>query len=222
MAVGAAWYLATLLFGHERPVFDDLAATLKEMATALEGADLEGAEQALVRARSIDDRVDYLKEDLDAARDTARLSPVRRRTLGRIGYYEVATEHLDLVAPSARVLARASLRLLRAGEPAPRPRVEAVLDLSRAVEALTVYLEEPGRSPDDTRRFALGAAWNATRLLEEYNDMATSALVAQIRSTAVDLLRGSGMDYQEALRALEEAVRSGGPVRGAPETDGSA
>ena len=81
-------------------------------------------------------------------------------------------------------------------------------DLSRAVGALAEYLEEPGRSPEDTRRFALEAARDANAVLEERNDLAIAALVAQIRSTTVDILRGTGMDYQEALAALEEAVAS--------------
>ena len=191
-----------------RPIFDELTATLEETATALENVDFEKAEHALVRARETDDQVDELRDSLEAARDTARLSPVRRQSLGRLGYYELATDHLDLIVPSARVLARASLRLLRGGEPAPEALSGAVADLSRAVGALAEYLEEPGRSPEDTRRFALEAARDANAVLEERNDLAIAALVAQIRSTTVDILRGTGMDYQEALAALEEAVAS--------------
>jgi hypothetical protein len=81
-----------------------------------------------------------------------------------------------------------------------------VADLSRAVGALAEYLEEPGRSPETTRRLALEAARDANALFEERNDLAIAALVAQIRSTTVDILRGTGMDYQEALAALEESV----------------
>jgi uncharacterized membrane protein YgaE (UPF0421/DUF939 family) len=191
-----------------RPIFDELTATLEETAAALENVDFEKAERALVRARETDDQVDELRESLEAARDTARLSPVRRQSLGRLGYYELATDHLDLIVPSARVLARAALRLLRGGEPAPEALSGAVVDLSRAVGALAEYLEEPGRSPDDTRRFALEAARDANAVLEERNDLAIAALVAQIRSTTVDILRGTGMDYQEALAALEQAVAS--------------
>jgi uncharacterized membrane protein YgaE (UPF0421/DUF939 family) len=189
-----------------RPIFDELAATLEEAAAALENVDFEGAESALVRARITDDEVDDLRDSLEAARDTARLSPVRRQSLGRLGYYELATDHLDLIVPSARVLARASLRLLRGGEPAPKVLSGAVRDLSRAVGALAEYLEEPGRSPEDTRRFALAAASDANAVLQERNDLAIAALVGQIRSTTVDILRGTGMDYQEALAALEESV----------------
>ena len=68
------------------------------------------------------------------------------------------------------------------------------------------YLEEPGRSPEDTRRFALAAASDANAVLQERNDLAIAALVAQVRSTTVDILRGTGMDSQKALAALEESV----------------
>ena len=189
-----------------RPIFDELAATLEETAAALENADPGVAESALVRARKTDDQVDELRESLEAARDTARLSPVRRGSLGRLGYYELATDHLDLIVPSARVLARAAMRLLRGGEPTPGALPEAVADLSRAVGALAEYLEEPGRSPEDTRRLALKAARDANAVLEERNDLAIAAVVAQIRSMTVDILRGTGMDYGEALAALEEAI----------------
>ena len=104
------------------------------------------------------------------------------------------------------MLARAALRLLRGSEPAPQQLSGAIANLSRAVGALAKYLEEPGRSTEDTRRLALGAARASTALLEERNDLAIAALVAQIRSTAVDIVRATGMDYQKALAALEESV----------------
>ncbi len=147
-----------------RPILDELAAVLNETAGALENVDFERAESALVRARKIDDQVDELRESLEAARDTARLSPARRRSLGRLGYYELATDHLDLIVPGARVLARAALRLLRGGEPAPKQLSGAVENLSRAVGALAEYLEEAGRPAEETRRLALGAAGDATAL----------------------------------------------------------
>jgi hypothetical protein len=40
----------------------------------------------------------------------------------------------------------------------------------------------------------------------ERNDLRTSMLVGQIRSTAVDLLRASGMDSTESLEALRKAA----------------
>ena len=58
----------------------------------------------------------------------------------------------------------------------------------------------------ETRRFALEAAGGATAVLEERNDLRTSMLVGQVRSTAVDLLRASGMESSEALEALRKSA----------------
>jgi hypothetical protein len=45
----------------------------------------------------------------------------------------------------------------------------------------------------------------ASTLLKEHDDLATSVLVGQIRSPAVDLLRASGMALTEALQAVSQA-----------------
>jgi hypothetical protein len=45
-------------------------------------------------------------------------------------------------------------------------------------------------------------------VLDDRRDLQTTALVAQVRSTAVDLLRGSGLSEDEATAALEEALRA--------------
>jgi hypothetical protein len=87
---------------------------------------------------------------------------------------------------------------VRHGEPAPGLLSEAVLDLARTVEDLAGSLEQPNRTamiPSETvaSRFALKAAEEATAVLHERSDLPTSVLVGQIRSTAVDLLRASGM-----------------------------
>ena len=42
-------------------------------------------------------------------------------------------------------------------------------------------------------------------MLERSNDLETSVLVGQIRSTAVDLLQAAGMDSSEAIEALRRA-----------------
>jgi len=104
-----------------------------------------------------------------------------------------------------RVLARGAANATRRGDPTPPVLPEAVLDLSRAVKALAVFLEEPG-PPDEARRYALEAAGKATAMLRERHDLAISVLVGQVRSAAMDLLRSTGMDQASALTALEEAA----------------
>ena len=188
------------------PIFDDLVASLHETAEALRAGNLELAEHALQKARSTDGRVDSLREALGAGYDTARLSPPRRRSLGQLGMYATAADQLDLAVRNVRVLARAAAAMVREGESAPEALSETILDLARAVETLSAYIEEP-EHPVDTRRFALEAAGGATAILKERNDLQTSMLVGQVRSTAVDLLRASGMDSTEALEALRETTR---------------
>ena len=192
-----------------RPVLEDLATALRDAAAALIGGNLELAEAALSEARRIDAPVARLREELDGGYQIARLSPPRRRHLGHLGYYVAAADQLDLAVRDTRVLARAAVTLVREKGAAPGQLAEAILGLALAVEALAGYLERPDQTLDDARQFALGAAGEATSVLQRTNDLETSALVAQIRSTAIDLLQAAGMESSEALEALREASRPG-------------
>jgi hypothetical protein len=185
-------------------IFDDLVGALEETAAALRECDLDRAERALQKAREMDGHMAAFREALDAGYDTVRLSPPRRRALVQLGLYATAADQLDLAVRNVRVLARAVAATVREGEPAPEVLSETIRDLARAVETLTAYIEEP-EHPVETRRFALDAAGGATAVLSERNDLRTSMLVGQVRSTTVDLLRASGMDSTEALEALRKA-----------------
>jgi hypothetical protein len=189
-----------------RPVFDELAAVLEEIAAALKGGDRDGVERALGRARTIDDdRVTNFYEALSAGHETARLSPTRRRALEHLELYANAGTRIDLAVINTRVLARGAANALMRGDPIPPPLPEAVVDLARAVKALATFLEK-SKGPDEARRFALEAARKATEIFKERHDLAISVLVGQIRSAAVDLLRSTGMNQADALAALEETA----------------
>ena len=187
------------------PIFDDLVDALRKTATALRAGNLEMAEHALQKARETDERMGSFRKALDAGYDTARLSPPRRRALGQLALYARAADQLDLAVRNTRVLARAAATTVREGGAVPEALSETIFSLAYAVETLAPYIEESGH-PEDTRRFALQAAGEATAVLAEQSDLRTSMLVGQIRSTAVDLLRASGMDSAEALEALRQAT----------------
>jgi uncharacterized membrane protein YccC len=191
-----------------RPVLEDLATVLRDVAAALIGGDLALAQGALCEARRVDAPVARLREELDGGYQIAHYAPPRMRHLDRLGYYAVAADQLDLAVRNTRVLARAAVTLVREKGAAPGGLVEAILGLALAVEALAGYLEQPDH-PLDVRVFALEAAWEATAVLETSNDLESSALVAQIRSTATDLLQASGMSPGEALEVLREGARLG-------------
>jgi hypothetical protein len=50
----------------------------------------------------------------------------------------------------------------------------------------------------------------ATKVLQDDPGLSVSVIVGQVRSTAIDLLRGSGMTGDEARTALESAVERAG------------
>jgi uncharacterized membrane protein YgaE (UPF0421/DUF939 family) len=191
------------------PLFDESAAVLEEVAAALESGDAERAQNAYLKAREIDARVSGLKEAVAAGRETARLAPPRRRSLGHLELYAAAADQIDLMVRDVRALSRAALSVVQPGEASPGLLSEAVRTLATATEALAVYLDSPG-DPEDTRRLALEAAREASELLNDREDLASSlavnALVDQIHSSAVDLLGSTGMDRSSALRALEEVT----------------
>lgn len=186
------------------PIFDELIDMLGETTAALHTDDLKLAEHALEKARELDARVGNLREALAAGYGTARLSPPRRRDLGYLAHYAAVADQLDLAVRNTRVLARAAVSLLQDDKHAPEVLSEALLDLARAVETLGVYLQRSDHL--DTRHFALKAAEEATAALKERSDLETSVLVGQIRSTAMDLLRASGMDPKDSLHALREVA----------------
>jgi uncharacterized membrane protein YgaE (UPF0421/DUF939 family) len=192
------------------PVFAESAAVLEEVADALEDGDARRVQRAYVKAREIDARVAGLKEAVAAGRETARLAPPRRRSLGHMELYTRAADQIDLTVRDVRALARAALSVVQPEDPAPQRLLAAIRGLARATEALAAYLQTSGDPPDETRRLALEAATEASTLLEEHEDLArnlgVNALVDQIHSSAVDLIGGTGMDRSEALQALEEAT----------------
>jgi uncharacterized membrane protein YccC len=191
------------------PLFEESVAVLEEVASALESGDTERAQNAYVKAREIDARVSGLKEAVAAGRETARLAPPRRRSLGHLDLYAEAADQIDLTVRDVRALSRAALSVVQPGAPSPEPLSGAVRDLARATEALAVYLETPG-DPEDTRRLALEASREASALLNDREELASNlavnALVDQIHSSSVDLLGSTGMDRGKALQALEEAT----------------
>ena len=74
-----------------------------------------------MKAREIDARVSGLKEAVAAGRETARLAPPRRRSLGHMELYASAADQIDLTVRDVRALARAALSVVQP-ERRSRPR----------------------------------------------------------------------------------------------------
>ena len=183
----------------------EIAATLEEVAQALERRDPEPAERAWTRASEIDP--DVLRDAIAAGHETLRLAPWLRGTRAQFARYSRAFDQIDNAVTSVEALSRAAVRAIAQGDNVPPPVPEAVRELADAVWRLEATLDEGG---DDAavREPALRAAARATLVLEQTANLSVSVIVVQVRATAVDLLSGSGWDRDEAERAVREAART--------------
>jgi uncharacterized membrane protein YgaE (UPF0421/DUF939 family) len=188
------------------PLLEELAATLEDIATALEARDRHAAEAALVRAREMEDLEAGFEKAVAESRETARLAPPRRHERDQVGVYAIAAAQVDLAVRNVRVLARGSMRALALDENVPPGVSEALRDLAAATRALEAALEDEARIAD-VRAAALRAAGRAEHVLEGTGNLSVSVLVGQVRFTAVDLMRGTGMSYDEAARAVRRATK---------------
>ena len=187
-----------------RPVLDELAETLADIAGALRVRDLEAAEASLVRARGIDELGEAFFAATRESHSAARWSPTHRRARGTVEFYAAAAGRIDLAVRNVRVLARGAMRALSLDENVPPEVADAVDDLGLAVRLLAEALAS-GSEFDSVRDPALRAAAMATHVLAGTTNLSVSVIVGQVRSTAVDLLTGIGFTYEEATEAVRSA-----------------
>lgn len=182
-------------------LLDRLADVIAAVADGLDAADVDRAAEALELARSTDAEFDAYEDVISAAREALRLSPPRRRDLPRSQVYADAAEQVDYAVRNTRVLARTAQTAVARGVPVDAELIQAVRLLGDAVRALGQDLREPTED-SEARRLARRAAEEATAVLDRRSDLSSHVLVSTVRSTAADLLRGSGMDTQEMHVAL--------------------
>lgn len=197
-----------LIRREARRLLDELCAVLLEVATALRERDEERARRALQRARDTQPLIDELRAAVSSAGEVASVSPLRRPRRRILHRYRELAERADYAMRNARVLTRRTLTVLEDGEPVPDGLADAVSGLATAVGAVTRELGVDG-DRERARRPILDVVHRAAVLAEDPDRprVATSAvLVAQVRSIAVDLLQTTGLDREEAQRALREQL----------------
>jgi uncharacterized membrane protein YgaE (UPF0421/DUF939 family) len=208
-----------LLVGRSaQAIFGGLGRALEDVATALADGDRDRSERALQAAREIDHDLRALDEALVIAGETARFSPGRRSARGELDRYARAARHIDFAVRNARVLARHAARFLRAGRSAPPELLDAIDDLGLAVWALAAELDEP-RGHADVRIPASRAASRATDAFDANPEIGLAEIVAQVRSTAIDLVRaaeaatatGDGFVETPTEELLVEPPHAGAP-----------
>jgi hypothetical protein len=200
--------------------FDRLSAVLHEAADALAAHDVEAAQKALVRARGADAEVGQFRSAVGIGVEAARLDPVlRRRRQPLLQRYEEVGRQLDYAVRNTRVLARNIVVVARSPSPVPAALPAAIRELASAVQALSTEVTAAAIVSDvdttqeeaagEVRKHALAAVRGAGAALSPDAALAVTGIVWQIRSTAVDILRGTGMELSTVLELTDDALGSG-------------
>jgi uncharacterized membrane protein YgaE (UPF0421/DUF939 family) len=185
------------------PLLERLGATLDQVAAALDARDLEDAERALVSTSEIEPVQADLGDAVEAAEDAARLALRRRQKREQVARYRLVAHQIGLAPAHVRVTARGAARAITLEDKTPDELPKALHELAEAFRELGGYLE--GDDPDRVREHALGAATLANSVMEETANMSALHLVGQVRLIAVDLLRATGIDRDDAQGAIREA-----------------
>jgi uncharacterized membrane protein YgaE (UPF0421/DUF939 family) len=191
----------TLVAGAGQAVLAAVVRSFDDVADALDRGDVALAELALGRLRSLDRQITEFYDAVAVARETAWLSPPHRRARGQLRHYADASGAVDLLVRNARAVARAAVTGVRRSGAMDAELAASVHGLADAARGLGASLADPAVGVT-TRRSATAAAHRATGVLRRRHDLSTSVLVGQVRATAFDLLRGSGLDAEAAREAI--------------------
>jgi hypothetical protein len=196
-----------VLLAKAGTVFDQLSAVLKSVAEALDQHDHKAAQAALEAARSTDAVVGEFQDAIDAGMDAAQLHPLRRRKQGELRRYEEAAQQIEYAVRNVRVLARNVVVVTRGTAKAPPALAEGIRELGDAVTALSVaVVDESDDGSGLVVAHALAGVRVASGALQPDLPLAMIGVVWQIRSTAVDLMRGTGMELPAVLDATDSAL----------------
>lgn len=191
------------------PLLSEIAGTLEDAARALERRDRELAERAWARVYGL--RLGELDGAVAAGREMLHLAPFRGGTREQFARYEQAASQIRTALTSVEALSRGAVRALSVDDNVPPAVSDALRDLAETVRTLDEYLDDPAGRPV-VREPALRAAAAATLVLEQTSNLSVSVIVAQVRSTAVDMIRGWGLGRDEAeglVRAAADRLATG-------------
>ncbi|MFE9955256.1 aromatic acid exporter family protein [Micromonospora sp. NPDC005299] len=200
------------LVAEARQTYADLADLLDRVNAALDRCDAEAAQAALDRARELDGCVERLRSAVRACAESLRLRVRRRRHLGQLEQVEATARQLDYAVRDIRVLARNATTLTRLHTDAPPELGAALRSLAEAVRAAGAALatdltgQDADRHAGRAEEAALAAVRIGAELLRSDSPLPVVMIVGQLRSTAIDLLRGVGTDDVAVLNRVDEAL----------------
>lgn len=196
-----------------RPALDLLSDQLDATACALADRDIDRALSARARLRENKGELSALVEATQGAREASALSPVHwHQRQGPVARYAHTAEPIDRAMRNAGTLIRRAVTLIEDGEPVPGPMPTAVADLAEAVRLLKRQFAA-GQEPVRAREQALRAVCASGDAYRDGVGFSGAVVVAQVRTTASDLLVATGLSQEAANRLVRRAFgRPGRPA----------
>ncbi|WP_051724050.1 FUSC family protein [Micromonospora chokoriensis] len=187
-----------------RPALDLLAAQLDLTADGLRSRNRASIQRALDRLRDNKEELATLAEAIEGAKETATLSPARWHRRGELTHYAEAADPIDRAMRNSGTLIRRSVTLIEDEEPVPDPMPDAIGHLAESVRLLKQEFAA-GEAPEKARERSLRAVSEAGRAYGAGVGFSGSVVIAQVRTTASDLLVASGIEQEEANRWIRTA-----------------
>nr|WP_235916759.1 FUSC family protein [Spelaeibacter cavernicola] len=182
---------------------------LRKCADGLIEQDPEPIVAALKTARQTQGQIDAFRSNLKGGKEISKISPLYWNSQKRLERLSATADPLDNAVRNIRVLARRALTLVRDDEILDPRLVDEVEKLSHAVEVLrAMMLADPGEQPDqaEAARVLRSVASGARLELVDGAGLSANVILAQLRSTIVDLLQVAGLQRVSALAILPVTV----------------
>ncbi len=182
----------------------EVAALLVEAATAARARDAGLVHESLEHARATQTRLDALRSAGAEGLDVLASSPWRRRHRGGVRDVVALSVPLDRALRNVRVLTRRLEAAVSTGEVLPPLLLECVEALGAAAAHLAedVAAQE---APQEVVGELVAVAQRSAGVGR--STLSADVVLAQVRSTAVDLLVCAGLAEAEAVRLVRGATR---------------
>ncbi|MEV0152733.1 FUSC family protein [Micromonospora sp. NPDC050686] len=203
-----------------RPALDLLADQLEIAATALRHRDRDSAQRALERLRENKEELATFTEAIDGAKETSTLSPARWHRRNELTHYAEAADPIDRAMRNTGTLIRRSVTMIEDEEPIPEPMPDALAHLAESVRLLR-HEFAVGQEPEQARERSLRAVSEAGRAYAQGVGFSGSVVIAQVRTTASDLMVASGIGQEEANRLVRQSFGEPEQATGAAEQHGT-
>ena len=187
------------------PALRALADGLHQVAEALRAGDRDGIEEVLGRLRSAETAFAAFSAAVAAARENVAFAPARWRARGALAQYVDGATQVTYALRNVRVLIRRANTMLGDEEKVPEVLPPAIGLLGDAVDLLRREWAKAAE-PLAARERALAAVSEAAKAYDDGVGFSGGVVVAQVRSTATDLLRATGVDFAEAPRLVRRAA----------------